>query len=121
MINTTFAAMALAVFVTGADGNVAVWDSIPNITPYENEYHVEVVRGYVTDDDGCGALVMSTDGPIESAYNYISYVDLPVVYGDAVTSVFVLECDSDGNWEDDAIMRCDIIDGVTLDMVDIVE
>lgn len=110
------AAMGLAVFVTQPDGNVDVWDSVPNVTCEANtELHVEVVRGYVHDDDGCGTLVYSTDGAIDARYNYISYHNLPVEYGDNVTTVLVYECDEYGDWCDDIILRADIIDGVYVD------
>ena len=95
-----------AVYVEDVSGNVNEYDSVPALTMSGN-VHVEYCVGVVTDADGCGQIVYSTD-KIVQPYNYIKYALIPCQTGDVVQTFLYYSADSDGNWEDDIIWRVDI-------------
>lgn len=95
-----------AVYVEDVSGNVQEYDSVPALNLSGN-IHVEYCVGVVTDSDGCGAILYSTDGIVQP-YNYINYAPLPCQTGDVVQTFLYYSADSDGNWEDDILWRVDI-------------
>jgi hypothetical protein len=94
-----------AVYVEDVSGNVQEYDSVPALTMFGN-IHVEYAVGIVTDSDGRGAVIYSTDGI--TPYSYINYAPIPCQTGDVVQSFFYYAADSDGEWEDNIIYRVDI-------------
>ena len=61
----------------------------------------------MTDADGCGAILYSTDGIVQP-YNYINYAPIAVSTGDVVQSFFYYAADANGTWGDEIIYRVDI-------------
>ena len=96
------------VYVWDQSGEVNIYDSIPAVS-LPDRYHVEVMTGTALDSTGAGQVLTSSDGPIDSGYDYISYSCTPVEAGDTVTTVVVYSCDIFGDWEDDIIYRFDMI------------
>lgn len=93
----------LTVYVEDPTGNVSVWDSIPEITLNGN-YHFEVCRGVVLDDEGNGTITYDSDG----FGGYISYRGITAEPGDEITSLFIIKADASGYWEDDIQWRVDL-------------
>lgn len=104
----------LAVYVEDPTGNVSVWYSIPNI-PLKGNYHFEICKGIVLDDEGNGTITYDSDG----FGGYISYRGITSEPGDEITSLFIIKADANGYWEDDIQWRIDITetpwDGTTID------
>ena len=98
------------VYVWDQSGDVNIYDGIPAVQLPET-YHIEVMTGTALDSNGAGQVLTSSDGPIDSSYNYISYSCIPVEAGDTLTTVVVYSCDDLGAWEDDIIYRFDMITG----------
>lgn len=93
----------LTVYVEDPSGNVSVWDSIPEISLNGN-YHFEVCRGVVLDDEGNGTITYDSDG----FGGYISYRGITSEPGDEITSLFIIKADASGYWEDDIQWRIDL-------------
>ena len=104
----------LTVYVEDPTGNVSVWDSIPEITLNGN-YHFEICRGVVLDEEGNGTITYDSDG----FGGYISYKGITSEPGDEITSLFIIATDASGYWEDNIQWRIDITetpwDGTTID------
>lgn len=93
----------LTVYVEDLDGNISVWDSIPEVTLNGN-YHFEVCKGIVLDDEGNGTITYDSDG----FGGYISYRGITAEPGDEITSLFIIKAKPDGYWEDDIQWRIDL-------------
>ena len=93
----------LTVYVEDPTGNVSVWDSIPEITLNGN-YHLEICRGIVLDEEGNGTIIYDSDG----FGGYISYRGITAEPGDEITSFFIIKADASGYWEDDIQWRIDL-------------
>lgn len=93
----------LTVYVEDPDGNISVWDSIPEVTLNGN-YHFEVCKGIVLDDEGNGTITYDSDG----FGGYISYRGITAEPGDEITSLFIIKAKPDGYWEDDIQWRIDL-------------
>ena len=93
----------LTVYVEDPTGNVSVWDSIPEITLNGN-YHFEICKGVVLDDEGNGTITYDSDG----FGGYISYKEITAEPGDEITSIFIIATEPDGYWEDNIQWRVDI-------------
>lgn len=93
----------LTVYVEDPTGNVSVWDSIPNI-PLNGNYHFEICKGIVLDDEGNGTITYDSDG----FGGYISYRGITSEPGDEITSLFIIKADASGYWEDDIQWRIDL-------------
>lgn len=93
----------LTVYVEDPAGNVSVWDSIPEITLNGN-YHFEICKGIVLDDEGNGTITYDSDG----FGGYISYRGITSEPGDEITSLFIIKAKPDGYWEDDIQWRVDL-------------
>lgn len=104
----------LTVYVEDPTGNVSVWDSIPEI-PLKGNYHFEIVKGVVLDDEGNGTITYDSDG----FGGYISYRGITSEPDDEITSLFIIATDASGYWEDDIQWRVDLTetpwDGSTID------
>lgn len=104
----------LTVYVEDPTGNVSVWDSIPEITLNRN-YHFEVCKGIVLDEEGNGTITYDSDG----FGGYISYKGITAELGDEITSLFIIKADTSGYWEDDIQWRIDLTetpwDGTEID------
>lgn len=95
-----------AVYVEDVSGNVNEYDSVPALSLTGN-IHVEYAVGVVTDSDGCGAILYSTDG-ITAPYCYINYAPIATTTGEMVQTFFYYAADDCGEWEDNIIYRVDI-------------
>lgn len=93
----------LTVYVEDPTGNVSVWDSIPEI-PLKGNYHLEICKGIVLDDEGNGTITYDSDG----FGGYISYKGITAEPGDEITSLFIIKAKPDGYWEDDIQWRIDL-------------
>lgn len=93
----------LTVYVEDPEGNVSVWDSIPEITLNGN-YHFEICRGVVLDEEGNGTITYDSDG----FGGYISYRGITSEPGDEITSLFIIKADASGYWEDNIQWRIDL-------------
>lgn len=93
----------LTVYVEDPAGNISVWDSIPEVTLNGN-YHFEVCKGIVLDDEGNGTITYDSDG----FGGYISYRGITAEPGDEITSLFIIKAKPDGYWEDDIQWRIDL-------------
>lgn len=93
----------LIVYVEDPAGDISVWDSIPEITLNGN-YHFEVCKGIVLDDDGNGTITYDSDG----FGGYISYRGITAEPGDEITSLFIIKVNASGYWEDDIQWRIDL-------------
>lgn len=93
----------LTVYVEDPNGNVSVWDSIPEI-PLKGNYHFEIVKGVVLDDEGNGTITYDSD----RFGGYISYRGITSEPGDEITSLFIIKAKPDGYWEDDIQWRIDL-------------
>lgn len=93
----------LTVYVEDPAGNISVWDSIPEVTLNGN-YHFEVCKGIVLDDEGNGTITYDSDG----FGGYISYRGITAEHGDEITSLFIIKAKPDGYWEDDIQWRVDL-------------
>lgn len=93
----------LMVYVEDPAGDISVWDSIPEITLNGN-YHFEVCKGIVLDNEGNGTITYDSDG----FGGYISYRGITSEPGDEITSLFIIKADASGYWEDDIQWRIDL-------------
>lgn len=93
----------LTVYVEDPTGNISVWDSIPEITLNGN-YHFEICKGIVLDDEGNGTITYDSDG----FGGYISYKGIMAEPGDEITSIFIIATEPDGYWEDNIQWRIDL-------------
>lgn len=93
----------LTVYVEDPAGDISVWDSIPEITLNGN-YHFEVCKGIVLDNEGNGTITYDSDG----FGGYISYRGITSEPGDEITSLFIIKADASGYWEDDIQWRIDL-------------
>lgn len=92
-----------AVYVEDESGTVNEYADVPAL-PLPGNVHVEYVVGIVTDADGCGQTVYSTDG----VKGYIKYAPYDTAVGDVIQSMFFYRADQYGEWEDDIFYRIDI-------------
>lgn len=93
----------LTVYVEDPTGNVSVWDRIPEI-PLKGNYHFEICRGVVLDDEGNGTITYDSD----RFGGYISYKGITAEPGDEITSIFIIATEPDGYWEDNIQWRVDL-------------
>lgn len=93
----------LTVYVEDPAGNISVFDSIPEVTLNGN-YHFEVCKGIVLDDEGNGTITYDSDG----FGGYISYRGITSEPGDEITSLFIIKVNASGYWEDDIQWRIDL-------------
>lgn len=93
----------LTVYVEDPTGNVSVWDCIPEIL-LKGNYHFEICKGIVLDDEGNGTITYDSDG----FGGYISYKGIMAEPGDEITSIFIIATEPDGYWEDNIQWRIDL-------------
>lgn len=92
-----------AVYVEDESGTINEYTDVPAL-PLAGNVHVEYAVGVVTDSDGCGQTLYSTDG----LEGYIKYGPWECHEGDVIQSLFYYRADQYGEWEDDIFYRIDI-------------